>query len=220
MVRTTDTLTRIRAFLTERAPALNERLPPERELGALLGVTRTELRKSLAILEGEGQIWRHVGRGTFIGARPVINLEDVRYLGSITSRAQILETRLALEPEIARLAALNGVQSDFVELRLCEKRCREAANWRVYEAWDYRFHYAIVSATKNKLLTALAETVNGVRRTLSSPRVLEAPPPNYPGFHEHKVIYDAIARRDELGAAEAMRVHLLCVRDRQPKQAG
>jgi DNA-binding FadR family transcriptional regulator len=208
-------MARVRAFLTERAPALNERLPPERELGVLLGVTRTELRKSLAILESEGQIWRHVGRGTFIGARPVINLEDVRYLGGITSRAQILETRLALEPEIARLAALNGVQSDFTELRLCEKRCREAANWRVYEAWDYRFHYAIVSATKNKLLTALAETVNGVRRTLAMSRTVEAPPANYPGFQEHKLIYEAIAGRDEEAAAEAMRAHLLCVRERQ-----
>ena len=36
-----------------------------------LGVTRAELRKALAVLEAENQIWRHVGKGTFIGSRPI-----------------------------------------------------------------------------------------------------------------------------------------------------
>ena len=45
------------------------RLPPERELMDNLGMTRTTLRRALEVLEREGAIWRHVGKGTFV-AKP------------------------------------------------------------------------------------------------------------------------------------------------------
>ena len=64
-------LTQLRAYLAQNDYPADGRLPPERKLCEELGVTRTSLRKALATLELEGQIWRHVGRGTFIGARPL-----------------------------------------------------------------------------------------------------------------------------------------------------
>ncbi|HSM39403.1 MAG TPA: winged helix-turn-helix domain-containing protein, partial [Afifellaceae bacterium] len=70
----------MRSFLADQKLSLNLRLPPERELCKHFGVSRSELRKALAVLESEGQIWRHVGRGTFIGSRPVLNISDVDYL--------------------------------------------------------------------------------------------------------------------------------------------
>lgn len=211
----TDTLPRLRAFLGELSPALNERLPPERELAVRLEVTRAELRKAMAVLEAEGQVWRHVGRGTFVGSRPVLNLADVQYLASITSRSQILEARLAIEPELARLAALNGVNADFAEIRLCSRRCRESRIWRMFESWDYRFHFAIAHASKNKVLTALFETLNAVRRALATVRPETTPPENHPSYAEHSAILAAICRRDSAEAAEAMRRHLFTVQQRQ-----
>ena len=66
-------LIQLRAYLTQQNLPASTRLPAERELCEILGVSRGELRKALAILEGHGELWRHVGKGTFIGARPVTN---------------------------------------------------------------------------------------------------------------------------------------------------
>ena len=63
----------LRQFVQENGFNHNDRLPPERALCLQFGVMRGELRKALAELESDGLIWRHVGRGTFIGARPVLN---------------------------------------------------------------------------------------------------------------------------------------------------
>lgn len=209
----TDPLLLLRAFLSEQSLALNERLPPERDLSRRLGLTRAALRKAMAVLEAEGQVWRHVGRGTFIGARSVLNLKEVQYLSSITSPMQIIDAREAVEPELARLAAMRGVETDLAEMRLCNRRCRDAKSWRVFESWDNRFHYAVASATKNKLLMTLFETLNAARRSFVWRTVRDgpAPPPDYSTFAEHDAILHAIANRDPHLAMESMRAHLASV---------
>ena len=60
-------LIQLRAWLAQRDLPEDGRLPPERELIEILGVTRGELRKALAALENNGELWRHVGKGTFRG---------------------------------------------------------------------------------------------------------------------------------------------------------
>jgi DNA-binding FadR family transcriptional regulator len=218
MTRTSvlEPLLRLRGYLSEQPLALNDRLPPERELCVQLGLTRATLRKAMGVLESEGQVWRQVGRGTFIGARPVLNLAEVQYLSGISSPSQIIDARLAIEPELARLAALRGVNADLTELRLCERRCREAKSWRVFESWDNRFHYAIAAATKNRLLMTLFETLNAVRRSQvwQTIRHESAPPRDYSTFAQHEAIYVAISSRDGFAAGEAMRVHLTSIRER------
>jgi DNA-binding FadR family transcriptional regulator len=217
-----DPLLLLRTYLAEQNLALNARLPPERELSAQLGLTRAALRKAMAVLESEGQVWRQVGRGTFIGARPVLNLAEVKYLSSISSPSQILDARLTIEPELARLAAMCSVKSNLAELRLCNQRCREARTWRMFESWDNRFHYAIASATRNKLLMTMFETLNAVRRSLvwQTLRAEQLPPSSYTTFAEHDAICEAIFGRQPDAAAEAMRAHLTSVRERLISRGG
>jgi DNA-binding FadR family transcriptional regulator len=209
-------LERLVQFLGEQSLALNDRLPPERELCLHLGMTRAALRKAMAVLEQEGQVWRHVGRGTFIGARPVLNLDEVKYLTSITTPSQILKARVAIEPELARLAARHGKSKNFSELLLCLQRCRDANGWRVFEAWDSRFHYAIATATQNKVLATLFETLNALRRSVvwQTVRVGPGPSPDHPSFAEHHKIYNAIIQRDSVLAGESMQQHLASVQSR------
>lgn len=209
-------LAALKEILSELDPALNERLPAERQLCVRLGVSRGKLRKALASLEAEGLIWRHVGRGTFIGPRPVINLTDVEFLTDQTSPTEMMEARMAVEPQLARLASLHGTMSDFTEIRRCNRRCRAAREWRTYEAWDNNFHQAIAGATHNKLLTSLFDTLNIVRRSTvwGQLRPTKLPPADHSSLDEHDAIYEAIAGRNPDLAAECMQIHLRTVRNR------
>ncbi|MEM7021105.1 MAG: FadR/GntR family transcriptional regulator [Pseudomonadota bacterium] len=209
-------LNTLKTYLDDQQFALNGRLPAERVLSIELGLSRGQLRKALAQLEAEGRIWRHVGRGTFVGPRPVSNLSDVQFLSEQTSPSEVMEARLAVEPQLARLAALHGTAAHFAEMRRCNRRCRSASEWRVYESWDNNFHQAIASATRNKLLISLFDTLNIVRRSTvwGQLRSTKLPPPDHESFEEHDAIYAAISGRNPDLAAECMGKHLRTVRDR------
>ncbi len=207
---------RIKRFITTQRFNHNDRLPPERVLSQHFAVTRGELRKALSELESDGLIWRHVGRGTFIGARPVLNLADAAYLGELASPAQVIAARLAIGPELARLAATHATRMDFEEIQSCNSRCKAASDWRSYEAWDNNLHYAIAKATHNKLLIHLFDILNVVRRSTvwGQPRTTKMPPRDHISFYEHEAICAAITQRDGNDASLRMRDHLVSVRER------
>lgn len=207
-------VTQLRAYLAQAELPEDGRLPPERDLSAALGVTRNELRKALGTLEAEGQIWRHVGKGTFMGTRPVDPLADIAALSRRTNPAELMRARLIIEPEIARAAALTATPMHIAELRMCQTRTREAATWRQYESWDNRLHRIIAEATQNIPLVGLFDMLNALRRAVTWGRLRSnpvKPRPDHHSFAEHEAIITAIENRDMNGAAAAMRTHLQSV---------
>ena len=220
-----DPLTQLRAYLARPELPIDSRLPPERELAEHLGISRAELRKALEVLEAENQIWRHVGKGTFIGSRPIDTLADVASITRRTNPSEVMRTRLLLEPEVARMAALNATSAQIAEMQACLQRTRAAQTWRQYEAWDNRLHRVIAEATQNTLLLALLDTLNAVRRAVAWGRLRGErlkPAPDHHSFDEHEAIVAAIADRDLDRAAAAMRKHLESVEGNllRPRPAG
>jgi DNA-binding FadR family transcriptional regulator len=209
-----EALGRLRDFLAGAALGDDGRLPPERELADRLGLTRASLRRALTTLQGEGVLWRHVGKGTFAGNRPIDNASDVASMARRTNPIEIMNARIAIEPEIARVAALNATPAVLAELRQCMARAFNAPDWRQYEHWDNRLHRTIAEATQNSLLVGLLDTLNAVRREVNWGRLRadpKRPPADHHSFAEHEQIVDAIANRDTAGAAAAMRLHLQSV---------
>jgi DNA-binding FadR family transcriptional regulator len=205
------TLLRLRDFIADSERQLDGRLPPERELCALIGVSRGQLRSALARLEAEGQIWRHVGKGTFVGSRPMEAATDPEAIARRTSPAEVMRARLLIEPEVASLAALNATAADIVEMRVCLKRSYGAASWRQYESWDNRLHRVIAGATRNTLLVALLDTLTAVRRAVTWGRLRAPstrPERDHHSFAEHEAIVAAIEDRDVRRARDLMRKHL------------
>lgn len=208
MVEREDALAALRAFIVAGRYNPGDRLPPERELIVRLGMTRTKLRQALEALEREGTIWRHVGKGTFLAAEGSGRLAE---LGRQVTPVQMMRARLALEPALAREAAIGASEEAVARIRLNRDRAAEAATWDDYEARDDMFHRAIAEATGNVLLLSLFDRLNQVRRAVAwntVVRTLPRPPADHSSFAEHDRIVTAIEARDPVAAHTAMRDHL------------
>lgn len=216
MTQTKDLTQRLRELIDNAGFRHNDRIPPERVLCESLGTTRNQLRKALAELEAQGRIWRHVGRGTFVGARPVLNLKDVTYLRDQIKPEQVVAVRFDIEPELSWLAAHHASKSDCEQMKICAEKCRSAEDWRTYEAWDNNLHHAIARATRNQLYLYFFETLNSVRRSIvwGQPRETRGPAAYYSSFLEHDEIVAAITAGQADLAAKAMRHHLRSVYSR------
>ncbi|MGA9252822.1 MAG: FCD domain-containing protein, partial [Roseobacter sp.] len=146
----------------------------------------------------------------------VLNLQDVTYLRDLIKPEQVVSVRFTIEPELSRLAALNATRSDREQMVLCAERCRNAQDWRTYEAWDNNLHHAIARSTRNQLFLYFFETLNSVRRSIvwGQPRETRGPSRDYVSFAEHDEIVSAITTKDGDAAARAMNLHLRSVYSR------
>lgn len=211
-------LAQLRAFIADRAYQPGDRLPPERVLCTELGLRRSELRKALETLEHEDVLWRHVGKGTFLTANTgQTHQNDFGRLSQQVSPADVMRARGALEPALAREAALHASASAISKLRLNTERARQAATWREYEALDNDFHRLIAEASGSTTLLALFDQLNTLRRMVSWGRIVRAgarPPADHSSFLQHERIVEGIASRDPEAAQAAMRGHLRSVENR------
>ncbi|MEM8957179.1 MAG: FCD domain-containing protein [Pseudomonadota bacterium] len=210
-------LVQLRAFIARSDLSPLDRLPPERELCETLGVTRNELRKALTILEAEGTVTRHVGRGTFIaeGERPAEH--GIGAIAKRTSPRAVMRARFLIEPVIAEEAAEMATQEQVENLIATNAQARAAGSWREYETLDNQFHRQIAEAAGNVALLAMFDQLNALRRTVVWGRLRSdrpAPGPDHHSFAQHAAILGALSDRDGALARKAMQSHLSSVADR------
>lgn len=208
------TLPKLRNWLSSANLSEGDRIPPERVLAEALQVSRADLRKALLVLESEGHLDRQVGRGTFVRDPNRVGLADAAKLALLAQKTgphEAMIARLALEPELARLAALHASPNQIAEMRRLADAMRTSPDWETYEELDSRFHDMIAEATGNPLLQEISRIVNGVRRQVVWSRLYlpeGRPNPDYHSFAEHDEIVAALERRDRAGSRDAMRRHI------------
>ncbi|MDR5813469.1 MULTISPECIES: FCD domain-containing protein [unclassified Caballeronia] len=191
-------------------------LPPERKLAEALALSRRDLRAALASLEAAGRVWRGVGRGTYLGARPLRFTASLRSLRAGASPADIAEMRLVLEPAFVELAARKASPEDLAELEKCARRNAMANDDEEWQQWDHRFHLLIAQATRNPSIIALMDVVNSMRM---KPNLREKTADQETRRHfalQHQAIVSAMMERDGVTAGSRMREHLLNVQWRMP----
>ena len=108
-----DTELALRAWLATGSHRPGDRLPPELELAAMLGVSRGTLRTALDRLEEAGEITRRQGSGTYVGqaVRPTAfheGLEVLRPYSELAERRGVTLTVRDLEVAEQRLGAEVG----------------------------------------------------------------------------------------------------------------
>ena len=125
-----NTTKELRGWLSENCSTPGSRLPPERPLGKVLEVSRTEVRKSLSQLEADGCITRHVGRGTIVANKPtsLLTPNSLTALINCTGPHNAMIARLILEPELAHMAALHATVNQITRMQLLATNIRKADN--------------------------------------------------------------------------------------------
>jgi DNA-binding FadR family transcriptional regulator len=213
-----DVLSRLHSFIHDKGLQPGDRLPPERALCEALDLRRTELRRAFDALERDGAIWRHVGRGTFLSTNSDQSQQD--RLSAAAKRigpADLMRARTAIEPAIAREAALSASAAQLAALRATARQGRRAQSWGEYETLDKEFHRQIAEASGSQALLVLFDELNVLRRLITSgrqPRLGARPPQDHPSFDQHDAIVAALSACDPDAAQQAMRAHLRSVEDR------
>ncbi len=205
----------LQSFIEQGNYSSGDRLPSERDLMTSLGMTRTMLRKALDALEREGFLWRHVGKGTFIADQSSkIGRSGRSEIGHQLTPIKMMRARLAIEPAIAREAAINASGEAIVRMKIIQERARAAESWAEYELQDDNFHRAVAQASDNILLLALFDELNSVRRSIALNIVVRGtkkPPREHRSFEQHEMVIRAIDNREPAAAYDAMRIHIKSV---------
>ena len=182
-------------------------LPPERELVERLGVPRSRLRRVLAEMREAGQIPpAQLGRRTNRDASP-----PAEALARVANPTDVIELRLILEPQFARLAA---VRASALEISRITRAATSPADAE-YGAADLAFHLEIAAASRNALgrdlYNILRKVGSDTRVRLPARRPMCAKKRREARDAEHMRIARAIAARDPEQAEDYMRAHLASV---------
>lgn len=206
-----DTVAKLRRMIEQGQYAKDGRFPPERALCEQMKVSRSTLRRALAMLEAEGLIWRHVGQGTFVGNQPSYTTLDHSPLAEMTSPAEIMEVRIIIEPKIAAMAAMRATRKEMKKMREAVLRSENASDFHENEKWDLILHEIIARSTNNHLLLTLFNTTNELRRGENWGRMKQASltPARWKEYaRQHHKLIEAIEDRNA-GLAESIQRHHL-----------
>ena len=210
----------IEKSIREKKLKAGEKLPTEKELCAMFGVSRTALREALQILSARGLITIRKGSGMFVNdfssdhaSKPMsLYLElnfDTDYVLHITDVRQIME------PEAARLAALNHTPEDIEFLR--NNLIEYSASQQDVEKralLDLQFHTRIMEASGNPLLPLMMEPIYSQMPRIKTLVVSKVPhDPGQDAFDYHSHIVDCIEKGDSKKSHKAMSDHMRMARE-------
>lgn len=185
-----------------------DRLPPERDLAARLGVSRATVSQALVAMEVVGIV--HVRHGD--GAVLVDSMGSSRVVAALRRHAQqlpdIIDAREALESKLAALAAVRRTDEDLarIDAAIAAMGGDIKAGGHGVEG-DELFHSAVTTAGHSRLLLRL---MNEISDLIKETRIesLSQPGRARQSLEEHRAIAEAIRRQDPDAAAAAMCAHV------------
>ncbi len=204
-------LARINRAIETGVYADGDQLPAERQLAITFGTARSTIRKILDQLEQRNLIVRRVGSGTFVNFSGPIRpgMEDI---ADLVSPLQLIETRFAVEPYMARLAALHATGSDLDKFEDVLRRIEASQNdQNLFTQLDSEFHLELARCSRNPLIVRMYQQVNMVRFHAQWDRMkqLILSAEKIAVYNsQHRAIYEALRQRDGQGAVDQINRHL------------
>jgi len=188
-----------------------DKLPAERELAEMLGVSRSSIRDAMQSLKLMGLVEPRQGAGTVV--REVSSETLVNPLSQVISHrrqlvGELLDFRMMLEPPLAARAATHASPEEMAEMDEILHRQEEklsAGELAIEE--DSEFHYTIAMASGNSVVLKVLDVIMDMLRETRA-RSLQREGRPQKSLAGHRRILIAIKRHDPLAADGAMRQHL------------
>jgi DNA-binding FadR family transcriptional regulator len=199
---------RVREYVQDAGIPPGGRLPAERNLAPLLGVSRASLREALIALELTGVVEVRGGSGVYLGTSPV---NAARLTEAGPGPFEVLSARRLIEPELvamaARVATPAAIEALLATTEELERQQHDKAGC---ERADRAFHEAIARATGNSALVGVVEYLWNQRGNMTSALedLFETEELRKEALSDHRRIVQAIAAHDPAEAKHAMRAHL------------
>lgn len=138
---------------------VGSRLPSEAELAEQMEVSRPSIREALSALQAVKLIEAKPGSGNYVLKTPTSEEEKEapHLIESEAGCLEVMEAREALEPPLARLAALNRTSKEVVRLQEIIGKMRTLAHESNFDSYfdaDKEFHITLAETVKNRLISA------------------------------------------------------------------
>jgi GntR family transcriptional repressor for pyruvate dehydrogenase complex len=194
-----------------------DRLPPERELCKMLGVSRASVRQAISAMEAMNMVEIRQGDGTYVAraneSRDVFRAFSEFLSKELISPIEIVEARMSLEPLLARLCAERATRGQIEDIKHAMQVERsQNEKRRILFGYNADFHLRIADGSQNRVLSLLTKTVFQIMKTNMARQMerysTEADAKADLHLKQHVRIFDAIARRNGPAAEKRMAEHI------------
>jgi GntR family transcriptional repressor for pyruvate dehydrogenase complex len=203
----------IEKMITEKMKA-GDRLPPERQLAEMFGVSRSSIRDAIRTLEMSGLVEARQGLGTVVREHSTDAMVNPLTQVLVQKRklvGELLDVRKIIEPPLAARAAVHATSDEVAEMdAILQRQEEKMRGGELAIEEDNEFHYAIALAADNSVVLKVLDVLMDLLRETRE-RSLQVQGRPERSMADHRDILDAIRRQDAAGAEAAMRRHIEAV---------
>ncbi|WP_132423452.1 FadR/GntR family transcriptional regulator [Pseudonocardia endophytica] len=188
-------------------------LPPERELVTQTRMSRTTVREALRILEVQGLIRIRAGRagGAFVqqpDEESVASSVEMLIRGRRLRLASVHQTREAIEPTCARLAALQRSDADLRAIEAANDAVSNSDDLESFLRANVDWHVAVAAAGRNEILTGMMMALSRAIYTATKTDGFVNDEVRSIAVRAHRSVTRAIRERDPDAAERRMARHV------------
>lgn len=214
-----EVVERIKKMIEEGELKIGDKLPTERAMAEELNVSRASIREAIRSLEVIGLIESIQGAGNYIKndfSEILLEPLSMMFMLQQGSAIDIYELREVLELSTIMISAERIKKEELQKLKELIEKFKESDIESNNVIIDKEFHYTIVKAANNPLITNLLNVLSQVIDkfiTDSRKNILESSENKERLLKLHERVYVALENRDSLGAYTALKEHFELIKE-------
>lgn len=219
-----DAISKIKELIDRGDLNFGERLPSERELAKILGISLPSLREALRALSILGIVEMRPGSGTYLrSSLDSWSSDPFSLLFELGKPLHIdlFEARKGIEGILAELAAEKRSDEDLRTMESALQQMKSNVEDRGhYMKCEIEFHWAVIRAARNRVLEDFMEKMYKLLYESRKKTIKFYVDLYRESYLRHYRIYSSIKKKDAKGARKNMLRHLVFLEERVKNENG